>query len=109
QRVSLTSLPANVVAVPVALVATALSALAGAAGLLAPAAFEPLLALAGKSTELLAFLARFFAALPGSRIFLPLPSLPAIASFFGLLVALGLWVRSPRAALAVGAASLFAL
>ncbi|HLV60397.1 MAG TPA: DNA internalization-related competence protein ComEC/Rec2, partial [Fredinandcohnia sp.] len=109
QRVSLTSLPANVVAVPIALAATALAALAGAAGLIAPIAFEPLLFLAGKATELLAALARFFAALPGARLFLPLPSLGVGAAFLGLLLALALYARRPRAALAMALASSLAL
>lgn len=109
QRVSLSSLPANVVAVPVALVATALSALAGAAGLLAPGASAPLLAAAGFATELLAALARFFAALPGSRIFLPLPSLPEVTCFLGLLGSIALWIHHRRAAMAMAACALLLL
>lgn len=109
QRVSLSSLLANLVSVPVAMLATALCASAGVAGLLLRPAFEPLLGLAGWLCELLAHLARFFASLPGSRIFLPLPSLAELLAFSGLLAGIALLHRSRRAGLALGAASLLAL
>lgn len=109
QRVSLSSLPANLVAVPVGMIATALSAAAGVAGLLFPVAFEPLLELAGSITELLAHQARFFASLPGSRIFLPLPSFPESLAFVGLLIGLALLYRFRRLGLGIGAASILAL
>ena len=100
QRASLSSLPANVVAVPVGMAATVLCALAGAAGLLLPVAFEPLLRLAGWSTELLAVLARFFASLPGSRIPLRPPGPVDVLAFAGLLGSLALLRRSRLASAA---------
>jgi competence protein ComEC len=107
QRVSLSSLLANVVAVPVGLAATVLCALAGAVGLLLPLALDPLLHLSGWSTDLLAALARFFASLPGSRLPLPAPSLAEILAFLGGLGGLALLRRSRRgAALAAGASLL---
>ncbi|MFO7156832.1 MAG: DNA internalization-related competence protein ComEC/Rec2 [Pseudomonadota bacterium] len=103
QRVSLSSLLANVVVVPVGLGATVLCALAGAAGLVLPSAFDALVRIAGWSAELLAVLARFFASLPGSRI--PLPPLgPAELLAFGALLASLALLRRSRPAAAVLAA-----
>lgn len=106
QRVSLSSLLANVVAVPVGLAATVLCALAGAIGLVLPPALDPLLHLAGWSTDLLAALARLFASLPGSRLPLLAPSSTETLAFLGALCGLALLRRSRRVAAWVAGASL---
>lgn len=73
-RVSLASLLANLVAVPLALAATGLCALCGAVGLVAPETFVALLPLAALPVRWLAAIASWFASWRWASVPMPVPT-----------------------------------
>ncbi len=105
ERFSLASLPANVVAVPVGLFATAVCAVATACGLVHERLLDLPLALALPATALLDRIAAFFATLPGARIPLPLadPRLPLCLAALPLAIWLGARFRRTGALLFLAA------
>ncbi len=100
QRVSIAALPANVVAVPVGLVTTALCAIATGAGLVSRAAMEPLLLVAAPPARLLDVLAAWFASWPGSRIAMAPPTLAETLATLVASLALAFLRRAPRRSIA---------
>lgn len=109
QRASLAAIPANLVAVPVGLAATALCATAVGVGLVAEGAMAPILRVAGPIAGLLDGLAAHFAAWPGAAIPLATPSPSAVAAMWlGALCLAGLR-RAPRRSIAGLAACLLVL
>lgn len=106
QRASLASLPANVVAVPVGLVTTALCAMAAAAGLVSRALMAPFLWLASPFASLLDWLAAWFATWPLSRIPVAAPTSLEMIATWAAALALARLRRAPKRALATIALAL---
>ncbi|AKU90729.1 DNA internalization-related competence protein ComEC/Rec2 [Vulgatibacter incomptus] len=100
QRASVAALPANMIAVPVGLGATALCAVATAIGLVSRTAMAPVLWLAAPFAAVVDGAAAWFATWPGSRIPMEAPGIGGALAMCGASLALASLRRAPRRGLA---------